>query len=103
MTRGSYSKRQGRSAKAYGDQRENDRRGGVRNVSLPIPECLFRRTGVRVDADIITKFTIGEGKRGEPVDKPFTAGPTASGNVCTCVKLAGKHLLTGNRNGRKLF
>ena len=27
---------------------------------------------------------------------------TASGNVCACVKLAGKHLLTGNRNGRKL-
>ena len=28
---------------------------------------------------------------------------TASGNVCACVKLAGKHLLTGNRNGRKTF
>ena len=27
---------------------------------------------------------------------------TASGNVCACVKLAGKHLLTENRNGRKL-
>ena len=27
---------------------------------------------------------------------------TASGNVCACVKLAWKHLLTGNRNGRKL-
>ena len=27
---------------------------------------------------------------------------TASGNVCPCVKFAGKHLLTGNRNGRKL-
>ena len=28
---------------------------------------------------------------------------TASGNVCACVKLAGTHLLTGNRNGRKPF
>ena len=28
---------------------------------------------------------------------------TASGNVCACVKLAGKYLLTGNRNGRKPF
>ena len=28
---------------------------------------------------------------------------TASGNVCACVRLAGKHLLTGNRNGRKPF
>ena len=40
---------------------------------------------------------MGYSKRG------LSAIKTASGNVCACVKLAGTHLLTGNRNGRKPF
>ena len=35
---------------------------------------------MRVDADIITKFTIGEGKGGEPVDKPLA--PPFHGTRC---------------------
>ena len=47
-------------------------------------------------------MTIGSSINGCSHSKISLTRP-ASGNVCACVKLAGKHLLTGNRNGRKPF
>ena len=42
-------------------------------------------------------------KQKNEIHAMFNRKGTASGNVCACVKFAGKDLLTGNRNGRKLF
>ena len=46
--------------------------------------------------------SFGVAVKGKAIVLKTYPSPTASGNVCACVKPAGKYLLTGNSNGRKL-